>query len=96
MVLISKLEMIVVYGIMAFFAIAIIYLVYSLVNDILKGLDTSHEADTLSADSFDAEEFLNKERDIWNHQGISDRNGTHYYEIAELMADFANSFYNKL
>ena len=38
---------------------------------------------------FDAEEFLNK-KDIWNHPFVSDRNNKNSYEVAELMAEFAN------
>jgi len=38
----------------------------------------------------DAEKWLNENRDIWNHPIISDRNEKESYEVADLMADFAN------
>ena len=43
---------------------------------------------------FDAEDWLNNHRDIWNHPSITDRNGKQSYEVADLMADFVN-WYNK-
>lgn len=49
---------------------------------------------TLSCERFDAEEWLNDHRDIWNHPSITDRNGKQSYEVADLMADFVN-WYNK-
>lgn len=38
----------------------------------------------------DAEEWLQNERDIWNHPYVSDRTNKNTYELAELLADFAN------
>ena len=34
---------------------------------------------------------LAKNKDIWNHPIITDRNGLESYEVADLMAEFANS-----
>ena len=41
-------------------------------------------------DRGDAEEFLNS-KDIWNHPIITDRNNKESYEVADLMAEFANT-----
>lgn len=38
----------------------------------------------------EAEEFL-QSKDIWNHPYISDRTNNNGYEVADLMAEFANS-----
>jgi hypothetical protein len=44
------------------------------------------------ADRFDAEQWLGEKRDIWNHPMVSDRTNTNGYEVADLMADFANEY----
>lgn len=46
------------------------------------------------AEMFDAEEYLNS-IDIWNHPTISDRENKTSYDVAQLMADFANKYYGK-
>ncbi len=38
----------------------------------------------------DAEEWLSKNKDIWNHPRITDRNNKESYELADLMAEYAN------
>jgi len=61
----------------------------------LKGLLEEYaqeKNDYIPAESFDAEDFLNK-KDIWNHPYISDRTEKISYEVAILMAEFTN-FYN--
>jgi hypothetical protein len=45
---------------------------------------------SLPIERFNADEFLNK-KDIWNHPYITDRTGKNGYEVAHLMAEFANS-----
>ena len=44
------------------------------------------------ADRWDAEEYLNG-LDIWNHPSITDRNDIKSFEVAGIMADFANEYY---
>lgn len=46
-----------------------------------------------NADRSDAEEFLGNKKDIWNHPRIADRNNKESYEVADLMAEFANEYY---
>jgi len=41
---------------------------------------------------WDAEAWLGKERDIWHHPRISDRTDNNSYEVADLMAEFAQEF----
>ena len=53
----------------------------------LKGKDLFNVRGTLSRD--EAEEFL-QSKDIWNHPYISDRENKNGYEVADLMAEFAN------
>lgn len=50
---------------------------------------------TPSPDTFDADEWLGRERDIFGHPYLMDRNGVKGYEVAELMADFAAYWMNK-
>lgn len=38
----------------------------------------------------EAEEFL-QSKDIWNHPYISDRQNKNSYEVADLIAEFANT-----
>ena len=38
----------------------------------------------------DAEEWLSENKDIWNHPRITDRNNKESYELADLMAEYAN------
>ncbi len=40
----------------------------------------------------DAEEWLSENKDIWNHPRITDRNNKESYELADLMAEYANWF----
>lgn len=44
----------------------------------------------------DAEEWLQNERDIWNHPYVSDRTNKNTHELSELLADFANYWQNVL
>ena len=46
---------------------------------------------SLPIERFDAEDWLGENKDIWNHPIITDRNGLESYEVADLMAEFANS-----
>lgn len=57
----------------------------------IKALIIADVSVALPAERFDAEEFLNK-KDIWNHPIISDRNNINGYEVADLMAEFANRY----
>lgn len=43
------------------------------------------------AERFDAEEYLNN-KDIFNHPQVTDRTNANSYEVADLMADFANHY----
>ncbi len=43
-------------------------------------------------DRWDAEQWLGEKRDIWNHPMVSDRTNTNGYEVADLMAAFANEY----
>lgn len=42
----------------------------------------------------EAEAFL-QSKDIWNHPYISDRTNNNGYEVADLMAEFANQFFRQ-
>ncbi len=42
----------------------------------------------LPIERFDAEEWLQENKDIWNHPIISDRTEKNSYEVADLMAEF--------
>jgi NTP pyrophosphatase (non-canonical NTP hydrolase) len=44
---------------------------------------------------WDAEEWLGKNKDIWNHPRIMDRTDKESYELADLMAEFANYILNQ-
>jgi len=46
---------------------------------------------SLPVESFDVNDWLGENRDIWHHPYISDRTNTNGYEVAQLIADFANS-----
>jgi hypothetical protein len=48
---------------------------------------------SLPVESFDADDFLNT-KDIWNHPYISDRTESNGYEVAQLMAEFANKCFS--
>jgi hypothetical protein len=50
-------------------------------------------ASKVAADRFDAEDWLGKNKDIWNHPRITDRNNKESYEVSDLMAEFANWYY---
>lgn len=71
-------------------------------QDLEQGTITDNEARTflfgllgvsfsLPIERFDAEDWLGEKKDIWNHPIITDRNGLESYEVADLMAEFANS-----
>jgi hypothetical protein len=42
----------------------------------------------LPIERWDAEEWLQKHKDIWNHPIISDRTNKNGFEVADLMAEF--------
>ena len=48
---------------------------------------------SLPIERFDAEDWLGQNKDIWNHPRVTDRNNKESYEVADLMADFAMSFF---
>jgi len=50
---------------------------------------------THEIESWDAEEWLQKNKDIWNHPMVTDRTDSNAYEVADLMADFANYILSK-
>lgn len=50
---------------------------------------------SLPIERFDAEEWLGENKDIWNHPRISDRTDKESYEVADLMAEFAMSFFRQ-
>ena len=50
---------------------------------------------THEVDRWDAEEWLQEHKDIWNHPMVTDRTETNGYEVADLMADFANYILSK-
>ncbi len=50
---------------------------------------------THEVDKWDAEEWLQQNKDIWNHPMVRDRTETNGYEVADLMADFANYILSK-
>ena len=45
---------------------------------------------SLPINRWDAEEWLGKNKDIWNHPRVTDRNDKESYEVADLMAEYAN------
>ena len=50
---------------------------------------------SLPIERFDAEDWLGEKKDIWNHPYISDRTNNNGYEVADLMAEFANQFFRQ-
>jgi len=50
---------------------------------------------THEVDKWDAEEWLQHNKDIWNHPMVTDRTETNGYEVADLMAEFANYILSK-
>ncbi len=50
---------------------------------------------THEVDRWDAEEWLQEHKDIWNHPMVRDRTETNGYEVADLMAEFANYILDK-
>lgn len=50
---------------------------------------------SLPIERFDAEDWLGKNKDIWNHPIITDRTDKESYEVADLMAEFANQFFRQ-
>ncbi|MDD2285828.1 MAG: hypothetical protein PHU98_06290 [Mariniphaga sp.] len=51
---------------------------------------------TLPVERWDAEDWLGENKDIWNHPKITDRNDKESYEVADLMAEFANSIISNI
>lgn len=49
---------------------------------------------SLPIERFDAEDWLGENKDIWNHPRITDRNNKESYEVSDLMAEFAMSFFS--
>ena len=47
------------------------------------------------AEMFDATDWLGEHRDIYHHPRVYDRLDIKDYEVAELMADFANWYYTE-
>ena len=64
---------------------------YSKVMDLVNDFIGSKN---VQAERFDAEKYLN-EKDIWNHPIITDRTDKNSYEVADLMAGFANYYAGK-
>ena len=50
---------------------------------------------SLPIERFDAEDWLGQNKDIWNHPRVTDRNNKESYEVADLMAEFAMSFFGQ-
>ena len=50
---------------------------------------------SLPIERFDAEDWLGENKDIWNHPRITDRTDKESYEVADLMAEFANQFFRQ-
>ena len=50
---------------------------------------------SLPIERFDAEDWLGEKKDIWNHPRITDRSDKESYEVADLMAEFANQFFGQ-
>jgi len=46
-------------------------------------------------DKWDAEQWLQDYKDIWNHPMITDRTDKNAYEVADLMAEFTNYILKK-
>jgi hypothetical protein len=46
-------------------------------------------------DKWDAEQWLQQNKDIWNHPMITDRTDKNAYEVADLMAEFTNYIIKK-
>lgn len=59
-------------------------------REYVNGKYVDYKAHNDKATLDDAEEWLQNERDIWNHPYISDRTNKNTYELAELLADFVN------
>lgn len=60
-----------------------------------KLLDLFAVMPSLPIERFDAEDWLGENKDIWNHPRITDRNDKESYEVADLMAEFANGFFRQ-
>ena len=50
---------------------------------------------THEVDKWDAEEWLQHNKDIWNHPMVTDSTDRNAYEVADLMAEFTNHIINK-
>lgn len=46
-------------------------------------------------DKWDVEQWLQENKDIWNHPMITDRTDKNAYEVADLMAEFTNYIIKK-
>lgn len=60
------------------------------IEEIQKTLDKYKHLDDNTITIDDAEEWLQKERDIWNNPYISDQTNKNSYKLVELLTDFAN------
>jgi hypothetical protein len=50
---------------------------------------------THEVEKWDAEEWLQKNKDIWNHPMVTDRTDRNAYEVADLIAEFTNYIIKK-
>ena len=50
---------------------------------------------SLPIERFDAEDWLGENKDIWHHPIVTDRTNKESYEVADLMAEFAMSFFGQ-
>lgn len=80
--------------------------ILQIASDLREGHITSNEAKAellrlfgvsgqlpLPCERFDAEDWLGEHKNIWNHPRVTDRNDKESYEVADLMAEFANWYY---
>ena len=66
------------------------------IKAIRQALNIAAVGVSLPIERFDAEDWLGDNKDIWNHPIITDRTNKESYELADLMADFANSIIQKI
>ena len=50
---------------------------------------------TQEIDKWDVEQWLQQNKDIWNHPMITDRTDKNAYEVADLIAEFTNYIIKK-
>lgn len=50
---------------------------------------------THEVEKWDAEEWLQHNKDIWNHPMVTDRTDRNAYEVADLIAEFTNYIIKK-